>query len=260
MNSTYRILLLALAVTTSACDPATPPSQGAASISWSIADSGGSHQSCAAVGATSVSLLLHPRAGADVVATFPCIDGQGSTHLVSAGAYDATLTLRSEQGAKIASGLTQTVTLDGNQTIPLTPVVFTVSPNGSLNLTMTTLGTDSNCGGTGTRGAGVKDVAIQMVRADTQSCAGATLLRTRGDGTSNGAYLLSCFRPMTTTCIERDETLSTGTLAAGDYIVRASGLRDNVQCWSAARAFTLPGGGALADVALQLSPTNAPGC
>lgn len=258
MRSKYRVSLLMLVATIAACDPVTAPPQGAASISWSIAGSGGRHQPCAAVGAASVSLLLHPRSGADAITSFPCTDGQGTTHLITGGAYEATLTLRSDTGAVIAAGPTQTVTLDGNQTIPLTPVVFTVSPTGRISLTMTTLDTRSNCGAPASGGAGLTDTALRLERTDSQKCAPAILLRTRGDGTTNGAYSLNCFRPMVTTCIERDETLTTGTLAAGDYTVQATG-RDGVRCWSAARAFTIPGGGAQADVALQLTSRET-GC
>jgi hypothetical protein len=260
MRSTYRVSLLVLAATIAACDPVTAPPQGAASISWSIAGSGGRHQPCAAVGASSVTLLLHPRSGADAIASFPCADERGTTHLITTAAYDATLTLRSDTGAVIATGPTQSVTLDGSQTIPLTPVVFTVSSTGRLSLAMTTLGTDSNCGPLATRGAGITATTIAIERVDSHSCTPALLIRTRGDGASNGAYLVNCFRPTPTTCIERDESLTTGALAAGDYTVRANGLRENAVCWSAARTFTIPGGDAQANVALQLAPASNPGC
>jgi hypothetical protein len=261
MYRNYRASLLVLATIIAACDPATPPPQGAAAIAWSIAGSGGRHQACSAVGAASVSLLLHPHRGGDAIASFPCADGQGITHAVAAGAYDATLTLRSETGAVIATGPTQLgVAIEGTAPVTLAPVVFTVSPTGRLSLAMTTLGTDSNCGALATRGAGITATTIAIERIDSHSCTPALLLRTRGDGTSNGAYLVNCFRPTPTTCIERDESLTTGTLAAGDYTVRANGLRDNAVCWSAARTFTIPGGGAQADVALQLTAATGPGC
>src|SRR5678815_5518577 len=73
--------------------------RGTASITWSITALGGI-STCARDGATSVSLALHSRNQTDGVQfEFPCTDSQATTPPVTAGPYEATLTLRAANGA-----------------------------------------------------------------------------------------------------------------------------------------------------------------
>src|SRR5262245_35562065 len=116
--------LFALAVVL-ACDScgSDMAARGSASILWSITQLG-RPATCADVGAASVSVVLHPRSGADVTAAFACTDNQVITSQVLAGAYDATLTLRSADRIAIATAPAQTITISAGQVAELSPVVF----------------------------------------------------------------------------------------------------------------------------------------
>src|SRR6266496_2415125 len=147
-NLVYAIAALVVLLGSTACDRCrhVPALRSSASTSWSIT-SAGNVATCAQVGAASVSLLLHNRAsGDDTASSFACADMQGTSTPVAVGTYDATLILRAADGATVAAGPTQAAfTIAADLVTELQAVVFRVSDQGKLIVSLATLGTSANC-------------------------------------------------------------------------------------------------------------------
>jgi hypothetical protein len=246
-------------VSNTACNSSgpDPAARGSASIAWSITALG-EPATCARVGAASVSLLLHNRAASEVTLSFACTDLQGQTPLVTAGAYDATLTLRAADGTLIAAGPTQTaVTIGAGQAVVLAPVVFTTETLGKLALSIATLSTSSNCKSHDQGGAGTTGNVITLVRA-VGGCVPVTLTRTRGT-TTIGTYNINCSSPEVAPCIENDETLTVDGLDAGPYVINVVALSGATRCSVEVDVFSIPGGATLSK-RVQLPLNRSPGC
>jgi hypothetical protein len=232
--------------------------RGSVSAAWSITALG--HvATCAQVGATSVSVLLHSRANTeDVTAAFPCTDTQGTTPPVVAGAFDATLTLRAADGAAIATAPIQAaITVAAGQVTELAPVVFPADGRGKLALSVVALTTRTNCLPRDQGGAGITGFAIDLEHA-ADGCAPVTFTRSRGT-TTLGTYTVSCSSPSVTSCIERDETLTVDTIDPGPYALGVNALIGPVRCWGGTEVLSVPAGATLARP-IQLAPTPATGC
>jgi hypothetical protein len=245
--------------TSAACNRCSPDvtARGAASVAWSISIAD-QPASCAAVGATSVTLLLHPRAGADVTTAFACTDGQGTTPAVVAGPYEATVTLRAADGAVIATAPTQaSVTIGADQVTTLSPAAFSVDDHGKLVVSLATLGTRSNCADGTHGGAGVTANFLTLEHS-FGSCAPVTFTRARG-ATQLGTYTVDCGTPVTSGCIERDETLTVDDLPSGGYVIRVTGMVGAIRCWNQTDVFEVAGGGATTTRTVQLATFGA-GC
>ena len=167
--------LFALA-SNSACSNCSPDAaaRGSVSAAWSITLLG-QPTTCARVGASTVIVLLHPRAsGADITAAFPCTDAQGTTTPIAAGVYDATLSLQAADGSILATAPTQAgVTVGATPVAALAPVVFAVSNRGKLVLSLTAR--RSNCLPRSEGGAGITGSVITLERA-AGGCAPVTFI------------------------------------------------------------------------------------
>lgn len=233
-----------------------PAAFGSASASWTITV----HDrlaTCARVGAASVSLQLHNRAtGADVTAAFPCSDGEGTTAPVTAGTYEATLTLRAAEGAIVATAPPQAaVTIGAGQLTALAPVVFAPPDRASLVISLSSLATRSNCLAPDHGGAGITGTVIELEHTGG-GCAAVTFTRSRGT-TPLGTYKVICGTPPVASCIERDETLTVEDIEPGAYAIRISGLLGPAQCWSGADALSIPAGLAFTR---RIQLAQNPGC
>ena len=248
-----------LALASAACDNCGPnvTARGAASVTWQITVNG-QPATCARVGAASVSLLLHSRTSADSTFAFSCTDTQGTTPLVTAGAYEATLTLRAADGATLAIAPTQaTVTIAADQVTRLAPVAFTLGERGKLVVSLGALTTSSNCKPRDQGGAGITGDLITLAHA-RGGCAAVTFTRSRGN-TPLGTYTVNCSSPEVATCIERDETLTVDGIESGPYAISVRGLTGVVRCWESDDVLSVPAGATLVKP-IQLAPQPGPGC
>ena len=237
------------------CGPATA-ARGSVSAAWSITllDQ---PTTCARVGASTVIVLLHPRAsGADITAAFPCTDTQGTTAPVAAGAYDATLSLQAADGTILATAPIQAgVTVGATPVEALAPVVFAVSNRGKLVLSLTAR--RSNCLPRSEGGAGITGSVITLERA-AGGCAPVTFIRSRGT-TILGTYTVVCSSPQVVSCIERDETLTVDGIESGSYAIHVGGLIGPSQCWAGDDTLAVPAGASLVQ-AILLVPQPGRGC
>jgi len=249
------LFALASSPACSDCSPDTA-ARGSVSAGWSITLLG-QPTTCARVGASTVIVLLHPRAGgADITAAFPCTDTQGTTTPVAAGAYDATLSLQTADGTLLATAPTQAgVTVGAPPVVALAPVVFAVSSRGKLVLSLTAR--RSNCLPPSQGGAGITGSVITLERA-AGGCAPVTFVRSRGT-TTLGTYTVVCSSPQVVSCIERDETLTVDSIEAGSYTIHVGGLIGPSQCWAGDDTLAIPAGASLVK-AILLVPQHARGC
>jgi hypothetical protein len=247
---------LALAGSAACNSCSREPPSGSASIAWSITALGGP-ATCARAGAASVSLVLRSRRGDELHFTFPCADVQGTITPVTAGAYDATLTLYDADGATLAVGHTQrAVAIGTGQVTTLTPVAFAVE-GGKLVLSFATIGTSTNCFLREQGGAGITGTTMTLERG-AGGCAPVTFVRSRGD-TTIGTYTVNCSSPQVTPCIERDETLAVDGIESGPYVIRVGGLTGAVQCWAGADILLVPAGSSVVK-RIELEPNPRVGC
>ena len=255
-------LIIALAVASMpACNRCSPDqiARGSASISWSITDRLEFIATCARVGATSVSLALQRRGGTEETRfDFPCLDSQATTPPVTAGPYDATLTLRAADGSAIAVGPTQAnVTIGADQVTTLAPVVFAAVAGGKLIVSLSTVTTTGNCTSKAQGGAGTTAHTITLVNAGG-GCAAVTFTRLRGT-TPLGEYQVNCSSPQIATCIERDETLVADGLRSGPYVITVFALVGASRCSSEVEVLSIPAGATLVKP-IQLPPNDGAGC
>ena len=250
--------LLALASNSacSNCGPATA-ARGSVSAAWSITLLG-QPTTCARVGASTVIVLLHPRAsGADITAAFPCTDTQGTTAPVAAGAYDATLSLQAADGTILATAPIQAgVTVGATPVEALASVVFAISNRGKLVLSLTAR-SRANCLPPNQGGAGITGSVITLERA-AGGCAPVTFVRSRGT-TILGTYTVVCSSPQVVSCIERDETLTVDGIESGSYTIHVGGLIGPSRCWAGDDTLSVPAGASLVKTIL-LVPQQARGC
>src|SRR3569833_613614 len=117
------ITALVALTSTGACGSGNsdPGARGSASTSWMILRDA-SVTTCARVGATSVSLLLHNRGtGEGFVTSFACTASQGTTPSVPVGTYDATLALHAADGFTLSTAPMQAAIVAAGQITALQP-------------------------------------------------------------------------------------------------------------------------------------------
>lgn len=259
----FRILysfIAALAIaSTQACNRCGPDqvARGSASIAWSVTAQS-FVATCARVGAATASLTLRSRGGDEARFDFPCIDSQATTPPITAGPYDATLTLRAADGAAIAVGPTQAnVAIDADQVASLAPVVFATVQDGKFSMSLSTLTSIASCTSREQGGAGITAHTITLVSAGG-GCAAVTFTRLRGS-TRLGEYKVNCSSPQIATCIERDETLVADGVRAGPHVITVSALVGATRCSSEIEVLLIPAGATLVKP-IQLPPPSGAGC
>jgi hypothetical protein len=245
----------------SACGNCTPDSvaRGSVAASWLIT-TGGNATTCARVGATSVSLLLHNRASAtDTVTSFACSDTQGTTSPLAVGTYDATLALHAADGFTIATAAMQAaIAITTGQVTPLQPATFAADNRlGGLVLSITPLTAGPTCLPRDQGGQGITGHVVELLHA-AGGCAAVTFRRMRGD-TEVGTYTVNCSAPQVATCIERDETLQAVDSSPGPYAISVSALAGTLQCGTGEDVVLAPTGGA-ATKPIQIAPVPNSGC
>jgi hypothetical protein len=255
------LVLVALTAFTigSGCGGSSPPpsTNGSISLTWSITDQNRDPTTCTQAGARSVALRLRNRANGNVVAAaFPCEGGPGTTQ-VAAGVYDIAIELHAADGTTLATAPDQTaVGIVANRVKTLTPVTFAANTKGSLVISLATSAT-TNCQPVGTNGAGITATTITL-QIVGDGCAPVTFVRSLG-GTQRGTYTVNCTSPLVTTCIEKNETLTT-SLAAGAYLIRVRGKIGAVDCWTRDDTLEVPPPGKPLTRMLGLVHQNVPGC
>jgi hypothetical protein len=264
MHSKLCSLAVLVALTSSSacgsCGPVpVPVARGSASAAWSITTAG-NVTTCARVGATSVSLLLHNRArGDDTLTSFACTDTQATTAPLPAGTYDATLALHASDGVTMTTApLQAAITIAAGQVTALQPETFAADNRlGGLVLSIAPLTTAPTCLPRDQGGQGITGHVVELLHA-AGGCAPVTFKRMRGS-LQVGTYTVDCTAPQVAPCIERNETLQAIDSAPGPYAVSVSALAGTVQCGSGEDVVLVPAN-ASATRPIQIAPVQTFGC
>jgi hypothetical protein len=138
----------------------------------------------------------------------------------------------------------------------LTPVIFAVSTQGTMVLSIATSAT-TNCQSPSAGGAGITATTLTL-EAQAGGCAAVTFVRARGT-TQLGTYTVNCSSPQVVRCIEKDETLTTN-LAPGTYLVQVRGKIGAIDCWQRDDTLVVPPLSQPLIHTLGLTHMNVPGC
>jgi hypothetical protein len=260
LMSAAGVLAAVMAVATPAacgsCGPDAPvPVLGSVSLGWTMTDVNGRLLSCEQASATTVSLTMRNRAsGSSVAASFAC-QASPSAQRLAPGVYDATIALRSSEGA-IASVADQTsVLVVAGQVTPLAPARFQVTAGLVLSFAASPM--TANCTLPAEGGAGITTATLALLHTGA-GCAPVTFVRTRGN-TVVERYLVNCSAPSVTSCIETNETFTVVPIEPGTYSLRVRARIGPLNCWVRDEDINVSLGAPVTRT-INLTPTRIPGC
>ena len=263
-----RVLVLASALALPACSddvglPDARPAVDAAipgqiALTWSLSH-GGAPQTCASVGATSVSadLIPHGAAFGDVDA-WSCASGMGTTRDLEPGLYDLRVSV-SGGGTLDGPVIITDVMVKPGQVATTPPVMFDVDPTGTLTFKITTP-TMGNCTDLAAMGAGITATTIEL-RDSAGACVPTTFAIAAGATQPAGSYTSTC-AGASYGCIAADQDVTATAVAAGQHSLVITGAIGAAPCWKRTSAFAQRAGGlttTLNPQALAIDPL-VPGC
>lgn len=239
-----------------------PPPEGTVSVKWTVTDAAGGAVSCDAIGAQAVTLVMHNKAvSGGSTEVFVCGTGQGTTPGYAPGTYDISFELNGP-GGTIKTAPVQTIDIKSNQNAELQPISFAVDASGALDLTLTALGSASNCTG----GAGITTATISLAKTSDSSCAalaaGGPVVFAISAGSSGGtaqSYTVNCTTPAATTnCLYADQHLTVTGVASGNYKIKVRASTANAaECYVNDDAITVKALGATTTTSLNLGKTTS---
>lgn len=224
-----------------------PPPTGNFTLAWSLKSTTNEVIACETIGAQSVTALLRNRAvqgGSTEV--FTCGTGMGTSQGIAPGLYDINFELVGAGGAP-QTGLISTapaqmgIMVGPGETVPLTPLTFTVDATGGLKLKLSSNTSGGNCAPTATNGAGITTMSITLNKASDLSCAPITFNVSAGATGTAGTYTVNCTTPSEVPCIENDQELTATGVASGNYIIHVRGLKAAASCWHNDDSIPVPG-------------------
>ncbi|HEY4175629.1 MAG TPA: hypothetical protein VGM90_02295 [Kofleriaceae bacterium] len=239
-----------------------PPPNGTVSVKWTVTDATGGPVTCDSIGAQAVTLVMHNKAvSGGSTEVFVCGTGQGTTPGYAPGTYDISFEL-SGPGGTIKTAPVQTIDIKSNQNAELAPISFAVDASGGLDLTLTALGSASNCTG----GAAITGTKITLTKNSDLSCAalaaGGPVVLAISAGSSGGtaqSYTVNCTTPaVTTSCLQADQHLTVSGVASGSYTVHVRATTANAaECYVNDDSITVKALGATTTTGLNLSKTTS---
>jgi hypothetical protein len=240
-----------------ACGSCRPdvPALGSVSLTWTMADANGRPLSCEQISATTVLLTLRERAsGSSVTASFPCRSSP-SAQLLGPGVYDATIALRTGEGATIATVSDQaSVLVVAAQVTPLAPAMFSVTAGLVLSFATSAI---ANCTSPAEGGAAITSATLILAHTGA-GCAPVTFVRKRGN-TVVERYLVNCSSPAVTSCIETSETFTVLPIDPGSYSLRVRARVGALNCWVRDEDIDVSLGAPVTRT-INLIPTRIAGC
>ena len=232
---------------------------GQFTLTWSLSHGGGP-QSCASVGATSVSVELLPVGSAfGEVDGWSCASGTGTTRPLEPGLYDV---YASVSGGGTLDGpiVRRGVELRPGQTTTVEPIVFDVEPTGTLVFRVTTPSTGGNCAALAAMGAGITATTLEL-RDSAGTCVPTTFAISAGATAPAGSYTSDC-AGASYACLDADQDVTATMVASGSHTMALTGSIGAAACWKRTSQFTTRAGGlttTLNPQQLQLD-SQVPGC
>ena len=236
-------------------DAAAP---GQISVSWTLAHGGGP-QTCASVGATSVSADVVPVGAAfGESESWSCASGMGTTGMLAPGRYDLRLSVTGG-GTLDGPEYLRDIEVRPGQVTAAGAVAFDVEPSGTLRFRITTP-TMGNCTDLAQMGAGITATTIEL-RDAAGACVPTTFAIAAGATQPAGSYTSDC-AGASYGCIAGDQDISATMVAAGQRSMVMTGAIGAAPCWKRTASFAQRAGGlttTLNPQALALDPLVA-GC
>jgi hypothetical protein len=153
------------------------------------------------------------------------------------------------------------VTIPPGGNTALAPLAFSVDATGALALSLASGQPGGNCGATTAMGAGITGTTITLVHTSDGTCAPLTLQVSAGASGTAGTYTIDCTTPVTTGCLESDQTLTASGVASDNYTIHVSGLIGTTACWTNGDSLQVPPTGQTLTRTLNLArQTGTPGC
>ncbi|MEZ4404593.1 MAG: hypothetical protein R3B06_31525 [Kofleriaceae bacterium] len=241
---------------------ARPPIDAAApgqlALTWSLSHGGGP-QTCASVGASSVSASLLPVGAAfGEVDLWSCAAGSGTTRELAPGPYNLEVSVVG--GGTLAGPIVvENVVVRPGQVTDVAPLTFDVLPAGDLQFRITTP-TSGNCADVAAQGAGITATTLEL-RDAAGACLPTTFAIAAGATRPAGTYVSDC-AGAAYGCIADDQDVRATGVPSGQHTMVMRGDVGALACWNRTAAFETRAGGLLTTLnpqALNLD-TNLPGC
>lgn len=219
---------------------ARPPT-GTFTLAWNLTGLDDRAITCDQIGAQSVTVLAHNQAvEGGLTQVFVCSTLMGTSQALDPGVYDFEFQLVA------ASGILQTlpgqhnITIASSQNTALTSLAFHLDATGAVALALST-GRATNCG-TAPAGGGITAETLTLTHNSDSSCEPITLTISASTLTptaASGSYVINCATPSSTTCIEKDSTLSATGVKADNYTIHIKG-KGATECWTNNDSIVIP--------------------
>lgn len=219
-----------------AIDAAAP---GQISLTWMLSHAG-APQTCASVGATSVSADVVPVGAAFGESTlWSCASGSGTTGMLEPGRYDLRVSVTGG-GTLDGPEYVRDIEVKPGQLTPAGLVAFDVEPSGTLVFRITTP-TMGNCTDLAQQGAGITATTIEL-RDSAGTCVPTTFAIAAGATQPAGTYVSDC-AGASHGCIASDQEISATMVAAGQHAMVMTGHIGAAPCWTRTASFAQRAGG-----------------
>lgn len=246
-----------LALLTSCGDDAGPPDArridaeppgGNIALTWTVSDSDGNPVTCSAAGASSLTLTLRPTDQPfGVTDVLGCAAGEGTSRELAADTY----TVIAELGGVTDSAIRfDDVVVTSGGTTEIGPAMFSVNTDGGFRFKMVA-SAGGNCAAL-PGGGGITSVALALSDV-SDNCVPATFDIAAGATAPAGTYTTDCTTPAPyAACIAEDQFVTAQpALSAGTYKMQITGFVGAEDCWTRNPQFTVPSGGATANLPQQ---------
>lgn len=238
-----------------AIDAAAP---GQISLTWMLSHAG-APQTCASVGATSVSADVVPVGAAFGESTlWSCASGSGTTGMLEPGRYDLRVSVTGG-GTLDGPEYVRNIEVKPGQITPVGPVAFDVEPTGTLAFRITTP-TMGNCTDLAQQGAGITATTIEL-RDSAGACVPTTFAIAAGATQPAGTYASDC-AGASYGCIAGDQDITATMVAAGQHAMVMTGHIGAAPCWKRTASFAQRAGGLTSTLNPQTLALDSmvPGC
>jgi hypothetical protein len=215
--------------------PIDAPPAGHLAVAWML-NHGGAPQTCASVGATSVSLeIVVAGQPFGVTDAFGCSNGMGVSRDLAPDRYDFKVSVT---GAGVLDGPDDfpNVEIRPNETTMIGPVMFDVDPTGTLAFRVNTTATGGNCAPTASMGAGITATTI-VLRDAANACVPTTFAIAAGATRPAGTYTSDC-AGASYGCIDADQDITATGVIAGQHSMILTGAIGAAPCWKRTSQFT----------------------
>jgi hypothetical protein len=221
---------------------------GTITLTWTITDTDGNPITCTAAGASSLTLTLRPRDQPfGVTDVLGCAPGNGKSRELAPDIYTVTVELA---GVTAEVNQFDDVVVVSGDTTEIGPASFTVNNKGGFTFQMTA-SSGGNCNAL-PGGGGITEVSIALTDG-VDTCVPTTFDIAAGASQPAGTYTTDCTTPASfPACIAEDQVVTVApSLPTGTYKMQITGFVGTEDCWTRNPQFTVPSGGATANLPQQ---------